>query len=228
MVFVKEFSDFSINYEAYFNIKDFSKIKTVKSLAMEKIFNFFKREDIEIPYPIQTVYYKKEKKEDKVHKSDGISVDILKRFPLIKELSESSIEKLKDKSGLKFFKSGDVIIVEDTVEESLYLIVSGIVDVLKAGKKISEVKEGEIMGELSIFLNDKRSATCIAKSDVKLIEISGNDFKEIIKEEPNLNNKIENILKERIKKLNDIDADVKSKLLSRKHLLKDLIKKMFE
>ena len=63
-----------------------------------------------------------------------------------------------------------------------FLINQGNLDVIVDGKKVENLFEGELFGEMALILNQKRSASVIAKSSTELIEISKTSFAEIMNE----------------------------------------------
>ena len=75
-----------------------------------------------------------------------------------------------------------------------FLINQGNLDVIVDGKKVENLFEGELFGEMALILNQKRSASVIAKSSTELIEITKASFEEIM-------NEISNDLKQIIQKL---------------------------
>jgi len=85
-----------------------------------------------------------------------------------------------------FLSKGDVFLYEgDTGKKSCYLVTSGSLDVrLISGSGhetlLYQLKDGDLVGELSFFGAKARTATVIANSKVCLLEIQSSDFKEQI------------------------------------------------
>jgi len=75
-----------------------------------------------------------------------------------------------------------------------FLINQGNLDVIVDGKKVENLFEGELFGEMALILNQKRSASVVAKSSTELIEITKASFAEIM-------NEVSNDLKQTIQKL---------------------------
>ena len=75
-----------------------------------------------------------------------------------------------------------------------FLINQGNLDVIVDGKKVENLFEGELFGEMALILNQKRSASVVAKSSTELIEITKASFEEIM-------NEVSNELKQIIQKL---------------------------
>lgn len=70
------------------------------------------------------------------------------------------------------FEAGQTLFLEHDASQELYILVSGELDVLKGKKKISEISEkGALFGEMSLFLESRRTATVKAKTEVQAIVI---------------------------------------------------------
>ncbi len=87
----------------------------------------------------------------------------------------------------KFYRDGDTIIHQGDVGNSMYVIQEGEVEVVRSenGKtvRLAVLGQGDIFGELSLFGNDKRSATVRALGKVRIITIDKKIFLSRIQED---------------------------------------------
>lgn len=80
----------------------------------------------------------------------------------------------------------DVVFWENTTGDHIYYIVSGDYDVFVGGKLIARLTPSDVfMGEMSFLLGNRRTATVIAATQGKLVEISRHAFTEAVKQYPN-------------------------------------------
>lgn len=90
----------------------------------------------------------------------------------------------------KIYEPGQVIISEFEPGDTFYLIQRGDVQLLKcvngAMKNLDILKPGEFFGEMAILDNSARSATCMAKTKVKCLEFSKENFEILITGNPQL------------------------------------------
>lgn len=104
----------------------------------------------------------------------------------------------------KKYVHGQVIISEYEPGDTFYLIQTGSVQLLKCvndtQKNLDILKPGEFFGEMAILDNSPRSATCIAKTNVKCLEFSKENFETLITGNPQL---AINLLKLFCKRIND-------------------------
>jgi anti-sigma regulatory factor (Ser/Thr protein kinase) len=81
---------------------------------------------------------------------------------------------------------GEVVFRENTTGDHIYYIVSGEYEVFVGKKKIARLTPAEVfMGEMSFLLGNRRTATVIAATAGKLVEISRHAFTEAVKKYPN-------------------------------------------
>ncbi len=90
----------------------------------------------------------------------------------------------------KVFEPREVIISEFEPGDTFYLIQKGEVQLLKCVngslKNLDILKPGEFFGEMAILDNSPRSATCMAKTSVKCLEFSKENFEILITGNPQL------------------------------------------
>jgi len=89
------------------------------------------------------------------------------------------------RAGRPLFKKGDTL-------TKLYLIESGEVETFREGELIGVLKEGSMIGETALLTHDQISFNAIALTDLKLFELTHNDFNIIHKSCPELQEIIEN------------------------------------
>lgn len=90
----------------------------------------------------------------------------------------------------KLYKPGDVIMTEYEPGDTFYLIQSGHVQIEKymnnTLKNIDIIKPGEFFGEMAILDNSPRSATCVAKTEVKCLEFNKENFAVLVTANPQI------------------------------------------
>lgn len=113
----------------------------------------------------------------------------------------------------KKVKAGDMIIAEGQTGDSLYIIKSGSVRVLKNTLQdekytviILSANEKVFFGELAIVDNDQRSASVMAESDCELLVLTRSKFEQLAEKDPYLGYKIvrriARIISDRLRKAN--------------------------
>ena len=94
-------------------------------------------------------------------------------------LSESEISTLALACLTETFQPGQVIVREGEPGDIFYMIDSGGVDVFiksKGSSPVVTLQSGKFFGELALLSSDVRTASCIAKTEVKCHILMRNDF----------------------------------------------------
>ena len=107
----------------------------------------------------------------------------------------------------RLMKKGDYLFQEGDLPRAMYLIQKGAVSVRKAkgtGEiELAQLKQGEVLGELSFFDRKPRSASAVAIVDTELLEIDFESLDKIYKQVPEyLQSIIANVVN-RLRKAND-------------------------
>ncbi len=124
-----------------------------------------------------------------------------RRLPWVKELVEQFDDTLTYKKGEAYCKSaepatmtmvaalsdkdvefqrGSIICEENTPGNELYILKSGVVDVVMKGSKISMIDQpGTVIGETALLLGENRAATLKAKNTVVMTRIRKEDLREV-------------------------------------------------
>jgi CRP/FNR family cyclic AMP-dependent transcriptional regulator len=107
----------------------------------------------------------------------------MKKHPIFKTLTEEEFEKIKDFFKEKRFKAGEIIVKEGEYSEKAFILNEGEVSVIKEtiyknDYIITDIKAGgdEFFGEVNLIDRGLVTSTIKAKTDIKIFEITHNDF----------------------------------------------------
>lgn len=206
-VWVTGFTEFSIRYRLRVWVDDFRSVPLVKSKINTKIWYAFRRNNIEIPFPVRVTYTRAE---EKVSDADLI-IYSLENMELLSSLSEDEIRRVAAFSKLETFGVGEVIVRQGDVGNACCLIQSGSVDVLlkdSGGEErfIATLRPGEFFGEMSLLTGERRKATVKAKEDTTCIVLTYKAFQGVLIENPNLAGKLSELLVKRSGELEEIKS----------------------
>ncbi|HKJ00201.1 MAG TPA: cyclic nucleotide-binding domain-containing protein [bacterium] len=100
-------------------------------------------------------------------------------------------------------KPDDVIIRQGDASDHLYYVAEGEYRVLVDGKHVANLTPADVlMGEMSMLLEETRSATVVASTPGRLIRISKEDFINIIKYQPYYGLFVSKLIAKRLYRLN--------------------------
>ncbi len=87
-------------------------------------------------------------------------VEKIKNLPIFKPYGDKKLKDLLRLSKIRQYESKETIIAEGTDEKWIYFMISGCVQIEKAGKYVDKLKRcGDIFGELGFLDEGPRSAT---------------------------------------------------------------------
>ncbi len=80
--------------------------------------------------------------------------------------------------------AGSVLFAENAAGKSMYFVNSGEVALTRGGRPLDVIRTGEVLGEMSVFTGEPRSATATARSACEVIELDGGAFSAAIQKAP--------------------------------------------
>ncbi len=107
------------------------------------------------------------------------------------DVTMEECEVLSEAVTLKDLQKGDILFEADTKDETLYLLTSGKLEILKvlSGDNtihIDMLKDGAMIGELSFIDGRGHSMRCIAKKDSQVIMLHKDAFEGLVEKHPML------------------------------------------
>lgn len=124
----------------------------------------------------------------------GSNEILLKNTLLFKYLSLDELSMLADIFSEEEYVAGEPIIQEGELGDSLFIIKSGTVQVIKDTEskpiKIVKLGAGELFGEMALIEDGPRSASIQCIEDTELLCITRRDFAGMFNDYPNISLKI--------------------------------------
>jgi CRP-like cAMP-binding protein len=90
----------------------------------------------------------------------------------------------KNNENIKDYSSGDIIFEQGKPGEYMYVIMEGEVDIQCSGRSVAKAVPGETLGEMALVDKEYRSATAIALTDCKLVEVDERQFEFLVQQTP--------------------------------------------
>lgn len=104
------------------------------------------------------------------------TVSKIKELTLFQEFSASELEAFADLTDCACFKDGEVVVKQDDVGESMFVIVKGEVKVIHRSEvkqvELATLSAGDFFGEIALVDEGPRSADVIAVGDAQMLAIS--------------------------------------------------------
>jgi len=141
-----------------------------------------------------------------------MDISLLKAIPLFSELSDSDLREIEKVSVRQVFKKDNMILIEEEVGSTMFIILEGRVKISRISDEGREVilsilSEGDFFGEMSILDGQTRSANVVTLEDSKILVIRREDFLQMLHDYPQI---AINLLKELAHRLRRSDSQIKS------------------
>ena len=120
--------------------------------------------------------------------------DRLTAIPLFSELSAEEARRLATFATETSAAEGQILMKQGDYSTELIAIEEGTADVLRDGKKIASLKEGDLIGEMGLLQRAPRNADVIATSPMRVIKLT---HWEIRRMSQDTIDRIEQIIKDR-------------------------------
>ena len=124
-------------------------------------------------------------------------VAFFRKLYLFQDLEEGEIHKVLNRTSLREFPAGAVIIQEGEPGDSLFIMQEGEVEITKQLTLVLDedtpkervmirlnAENGVYFGEMALLENETRSATVTALTECSLLELHREDFLELIERSP--------------------------------------------
>ena len=110
---------------------------------------------------------------------------MLESAHLLRDFEREEIEVLAGYAGAYRARPGTMIFREQERGSFMGLVVDGRVDIIKSGhKKISTIRPGKTMGEMSVIDGFPYSASAVASEDTRLVFITRTNFEKLCQDHP--------------------------------------------
>jgi CRP-like cAMP-binding protein len=140
--------------------------------------------------------------------------NFLRNVPIFSDLKDRDLDLMSDVWVPKYFKKGNLIVLEEDPGVVLFVIVYGQVKIVRTDRDGREVilailGPRSLFGEMSILDGMKRSASAVATSPAKVLMIERKDFLKLLHLHPSIGISLMRSLTMRLRR-----ADAKIKSLS--------------
>ncbi len=169
------YQDFAVTYEIRFFIEDHLREPEIREDLMTRVWYATRRNGFTIPFPIRTVHHRPLPPKPFVDRhKEGL--ETLGKLPLFRKLDDDELDTLSAASSLQEYAAGDTVVREGQPGDSMYLIRSGSVRVIRARgqraeRTLAELGTGAYFGEMSLLTGEPRTATVVAKTDAVALMI---------------------------------------------------------
>jgi len=118
-------------------------------------------------------------------------LSLLESVPIFSDLSKSDLSKISDRMTQRTFTKNQMILLEDDLGQTFFVISKGSVKITRLSDDGREVilamlGEADFFGEMSLLDGDGRSANVVALEASEVLTLARNEFLDILEKYPKI------------------------------------------
>jgi small-conductance mechanosensitive channel/CRP-like cAMP-binding protein len=186
-IHLNNFGASSLDFKVRFWIEDYGSELEARDQVRTKIWYEFRRQNIEIPWPIQ-IEYSREEQPARTEAHIVAAAGQLAGVDLFATLSSEGRLSLSRSASDNLFAANEAIVRQGDHGSSMFVVLKGAVRVVlePSGQEVASIAAGGFFGEMSMLTGEPRSATVRAVSDVQALEIAADDMRRLAQATPGL------------------------------------------
>jgi CRP/FNR family cyclic AMP-dependent transcriptional regulator len=121
----------------------------------------------------------------------------LKSIALFREIPEDALREIATFADETSVSPGQHLVEEGDYSYEFMAIEEGNAEVLRDGQHVADLGPGDFFGEMGLLEKDRRSATVVAKTPMRIITLTGWDLKRMEKSMPQAVQQIRTTMEQR-------------------------------
>ena len=168
------YDDSSIGYRVKLFLADYDKVPQIRDEFVTLVWYAAERNNLNIPFPIRTVYHNPPTKTSPTEKTDRCLAQ-MRALPMFASVSEEILIELARYASNRSFGAGELAIAQGMHSEEFYVVLSGRASVSilpepsAREREIAQLSEGDFFGESGLSGKRISSVTVTALSDLELL-----------------------------------------------------------
>jgi CRP-like cAMP-binding protein len=136
-----------------------------------------------------------------VARSATVDTSRIAAFPVLAELPAAELDELAAAMSEVEVEAGRNVVTLDDYGTAIYFIEQGEADVLSDGGEVTQtLGAGDTLGEIALLLTGDRTASVVARTPMRLLSLSGQDFERIRARVPELERSLRQLGAERARR----------------------------
>lgn len=206
------YGDSAIQYEVRYFLAGYPDYRRVEGEIYRLIWYHFRRDGIEIPFPIRNVYLRNAEAGAPSGEPSQRLERTLRGVDLFQPLSDDELRLAASRFRRLHYAAHEKLILEGEPGDSFFVIDRGEVEVSKRfgerERTLARLMEGQVFGEMALLTGEPRSASVTAVSDVDVFTIDKAGFLDVLLKNPKIADDISTILSERQEALSQAQGEL--------------------
>jgi CRP-like cAMP-binding protein len=132
----------------------------------------------------------------RLHRDEKL--DMLATVPLFSGCSKKELRTISTLADEIDLREGKVLTRQGSPGREFFVLLEGTVEVVRDGKRITTLRDGDFFGELALISNIPRTATVTATSPIRALVVVGRDFRRLLQEDAGIAVKVLGTMAERM------------------------------
>jgi CRP-like cAMP-binding protein len=132
----------------------------------------------------------------RLHRDEKL--DMLATVPLFSGCSKKELRTIATLADEIDLREGKVLTRQGSPGREFFVLLEGTVEVVRDGKRITTLRDGDFFGELALISNIPRTATVTATSPIRALVVVGRDFRRLLQEDAGIAVKVLGTMAERM------------------------------
>ncbi|ETR71224.1 MAG: MscS mechanosensitive ion channel [Candidatus Magnetoglobus multicellularis str. Araruama] len=197
LVSFKGVTDWAANYQVGYFVKDYSQKSIYQNVIWKSVWKHLNTYNIA---PVTNPYVPRKPQHDIT--SEMTPIAMLNKLSLFNAFSDEMKFELSQYVRTYQIPAQSTLIKQGEPGDSLFIIVEGVVAIHITDDKGEEIevarkRAGDIIGEMALLTGEVRSATVISLTESHLFEIKKNDISPFLEKDPDLLDRLSQMLAER-------------------------------
>lgn len=183
-VLLVDFASSSITYRVRVWCEDFAADERLRDRIRSAVYYAFKRQRIEIPYPIQVEYSRQAEPEPDL--LDPVAAQALDAVPIFAALDDDARKALQRTARSGLYAENTAIVRQGGSGHSMFVVVRGevVVRLEPNGQEVARIGPNGYFGEMSLLTGAPRNATVRTTCDSQIVEIESEAFRQFVLANP--------------------------------------------
>jgi small-conductance mechanosensitive channel/CRP-like cAMP-binding protein len=203
-VYAWDYGDYAIRYRIRYWMSDFADAERLHDTVSSSLWYLLRRKSIEIPAPIRQLRLMQDDAQGANLEAfeRGVMAE-LRQVDFLRPLRDEELRLLVAQIEVQKFGAGEAIVREGDHGDSLFIIRSGVVEVLATSSDSRQIHIRDLVrpaffGEMALMTGEARMATVRARTDAELLELDHDGFSELFKAHPETASRIGEVIAERM------------------------------
>jgi CRP/FNR family transcriptional regulator, cyclic AMP receptor protein len=124
--------------------------------------------------------------------------ELIRNVPLFSRCSRAEVKEIAKLADEIDLREGKEMTREGAPGREFFVLLEGVADVKKEGRKINTLGPGDFFGEISLVSRQPRTATVTAASPVRALVVTDYSFRHLLDESPQIKTKVMEAMAERL------------------------------